>query len=159
MPLSHELVDLRNELRDLRDDIREIGEKVAKTDVIVATWVDAFKQERAGAATYRQEMRAAMTALSDDFSTERENARQHYTDLTQVIAALSGAVKTLAEKVGEMKPTVDAIVIQKHERAGAHKLWKRQWAGIAAAAAFVSWLLGYLVGWWPALWNAIFGRH
>lgn len=172
MPLSHEISELRNELRDLRDDVRDIGEKVAKTDVLVSTLADALRQERAGAATYRQQMRetvaglvqqqdrtvATVSALAGDFNEVREQTRQHYTDLTQVIAALSGAVKTLAEKVAEMKPTVDAVVIEKHELAGKQKLLKRQWALVAAIGAFFAWLIGEAAGWWPALWSAIQSR-
>lgn len=133
MPLSHEITQLRNELRELRDDIREIGEKVIKTDVIVS-------------------------ALAEDFNDERERTRQHYTDLTQVIAALSGSVKTLAEKVAEMKPTVDAVMIEKHELAGKQKLLRRQWAILAAVGAFGAWAIGQVIGLWPTLWSAIQSR-
>lgn len=133
MPLSHEIAELRSEVRELRDDVQKLE---------------------------REQDRAAMTlkALAEDLISEREQNRRNHTDLSQVISALSGAVKTLAENVAGMKPTFDEIVIEKHERAGAKKLLRRQWAIVAGAGAFVGWAIGQLVGWWPTLVSAIQSR-
>lgn len=173
MPQGHDPFDaLHEDIRDLRAEVGRLSERQAATDVKVTTQIDAFRQERDGAAIYRREVRETLgelteqqnrtsgkvDALADDFHQERESARKHYTDLTAVIAALSGSVKTLAETVQDMKPTVDAVVIRKHKDAGRRELLHQQWGVILVIAGFFTWLIGAIMGWWPQLWNWMHSR-
>jgi ABC-type transporter Mla subunit MlaD len=129
MPHGHDpLAALHDDIRELRAEVTRLSDRQNRTS-------------------------GKVDALVDDFREERESTRKHYSDLTAVIAALSGSVKTLAETVTDMKPTVDAVVIKKHRDAGRLELIHQQWGILIAIGGFLTWLVGTVMGWWPQLWN------
>jgi methyl-accepting chemotaxis protein len=108
-----------HDIREIRDDIKEIIEKLAKTNVLVHTLADAFKQEREGAYGHRREIRETMGEI------ERR------------MSVVENHVRVVQTKLGEMNPTIEDYRQTKAEAAGAAKL-----AMTAANAAKALWAIG-----------------
>ncbi len=73
----------------------------------------------------------------EEFKREREAAGKYRHDLRDVIATLSGAVKTLSERVDEMRPDVADYRRKRDEAQGAAKLGKFMWSALVVIAGFV----------------------
>ena len=73
----------------------------------------------------------------EEFKREREGAGAYRRDLRDVIGALSGAVKTLSERVDEMRPDVADYRATRAEARGAAKLGRFMWGVMVAAAGLI----------------------
>lgn len=106
----------------------------------------------AGLAHAVGRLEGQIEALKDELAHDRDErrheeagARQHRKDLRDVIGALTGAVKTLSDKVTEAEPLWSDYQEKRAEARGAAKLIKFIYLTVAAAAgvagsALFSWL-------------------